>query len=135
MKQPVEEAVCLLEREAMIDPAARHRVLLAADLKCVRCGAEHNRQVVRSLLRWPDQTWRPLVPGEKLRLEHVVIVHVIVVAWPWPWSGRDEHLAPFCMGCAIHLTIAALGRIRTRPPTKQLPPRQPLLITGGLPYE
>lgn len=78
--------------------AARHRVLVRCDLKCETCGAEHNRQIVKTLYTGP--AWQSFVIGTpRPDNSYVTTVLVVVVPVALPWSGEDADLLALCMGC------------------------------------
>lgn len=112
----IPSCVCRVDDESELDPAARKRVLLAADLKCADCGAEHDRTVLRNYFDWPARRWRPHVIGQTEPVGWTVSrTAVVVVATSTPWSGKDEDLTPLCMGCIIARDVVA-ARVGTVTP-------------------
>lgn len=82
--------------------AMRWRALKRTDLHCERCGAEHNKRILRYLY-WPPTEWQPFVIGAARRPDfYVTTVNVIVVPKAVPWTGEEADLEVLCMGCFIY---------------------------------
>jgi hypothetical protein len=113
---PEAERPTAAEREDFINErwqAMRWRALKRTDLKCERCGAEHERRVVRYLYHDP-KLWQPFVIGQPIRDDYTVVsVRVFVVPTSLPWSGEEHELQVLCGGCMIHLSVEA-ARTRAR---------------------
>jgi hypothetical protein len=115
----------ILVQQSDPDPAwraARHRVLLRADLKCEQCGAEDDRRVWHYLYepRW----WAPIVPGQRRVRRHdrewpvemfaAVTVKVVVAPRVTPWQSDDD-LQVLCFGCWIETEVERARTVATRP--------------------
>jgi len=113
---PADDVPTAAEREDFINErwqAMRWRALKRADLKCERCGAEHEKRVVRYLYHDP-KLWQPHVIGHKFRDDYTVVtVHVFVVPTSVPWSGEEHELRVLCGGCMIYESVDA-ARTRSR---------------------
>jgi hypothetical protein len=114
------------------DPAVRHEVLMAADLRCADCAAEDGHSILVRLSTWWDaKAWVPLSGETAGRVwdAKLVIVRVVVWAPMWPWNGDRTALRALCMGCTFRRAVRDISPT-PKPPCRSRRPQQIALWQG-----